>query len=128
MPKEGFKSITVAEGVYDRFFETFTKSRKRLAKKGVNSFAGYVVYMLEDVMAANQIRAKTEMAMEVISVDDDAVVIKDNVVKRVAELAIDDSTLFCHLCEKNDCIHVGFALSLPELYERGFIVPRTSKK
>ena len=50
MPKPGFKSITISEVVYDKFNQTYQKNKDELTMKGVNSFAGYVTYLLEDVM------------------------------------------------------------------------------
>jgi len=50
MPKPGFKSITISEAVYDKFNQTYQKNKDELTMKGVNSFAGYVTYLLEDVM------------------------------------------------------------------------------
>ena len=35
MPKAGFKSITVSENVYKKFFEVYEKSRKELELKGI---------------------------------------------------------------------------------------------
>ena len=50
MPKAGFKSITVSEEVYDKFFDVFEKNKPELVMKGINSFSGYVTYMLEQTM------------------------------------------------------------------------------
>ena len=50
MPKPGFKSITISEAVYDKFNQAYQKNKDELTMKGVNSFAGYVTYLLEDVM------------------------------------------------------------------------------
>ena len=50
MPKAGFKSITVSETVYDKFQEVYLKNKTDLTMKGVNSFSGYVTYMLEELM------------------------------------------------------------------------------
>jgi len=50
MPKPGFKSITISEVVYDKFNQTYLKNKDELTMKGVNSFAGYDTYLLDDVM------------------------------------------------------------------------------
>jgi len=50
MPKAGFKSITISEEVYDKFFDVYQKNKPELIMKGVNSFAGYITYTLEDMM------------------------------------------------------------------------------
>ena len=117
MPKPGFKSITISESVYDRFHDVFNKNKKDLSKKGVNSFAGYVTFLLEDMMQKDKTFAKYAPKLEKVAVDEDRVVIKDNIKNRIAEVAIQNGELFCLLCEEKDCFHVGFVFSLPDVYE-----------
>ena len=106
MPKAGFKSITISENVYDKFYDVFQKNKEELTMKGVNSFAGYITYLLEDMVQKDK-----------ISVDDDRVVLKDNIKNRIAEVTIQRGELFCQLCEEKDCVHIGFVFSLPDVYE-----------
>ena len=58
MPKAGFKSITVSETVYDKFHEVYQNSKDDLTMKGVNSFSGYVTYMLEEMMQKDKTFAR----------------------------------------------------------------------
>ncbi len=117
MPKAGFKSITVSEEVYDKFFGVFEKSKPELMMKGVNSFSGYVTYMLEQMMQKDKTFAKYAPKIEKVAVDDDRVILKDNIKNRIAEVAVQKGELFCQLCEEKDCVHIGFVFSLPDVYE-----------
>ena len=117
MPKAGFKSITISEEVYDKFHDVFEKNKSELSMKGVNSFAGYITYMLEDMMLKDKTFAKYAPKLEKISVDDDRVIIKDNIKNRIAEVTIQRGELFCQLCEEKNCFHIGFVFSLPDVYE-----------
>ncbi len=117
MPKPGFKSITVSEQVYDKFHDVFQKNKSELSMKGVNSYAGYITYMLEDMMLKDKTFARYAPKLEKISVDDDRVIIKDNIKNRIAEVTIQRGELFCQLCEEKDCVHIGFVFSLPDVYE-----------
>ncbi len=117
MPKAGFKSITISEQVYDKFFDVFQKNKSELAMKGVNSFAGYITYMLEDKMLKDKTFARYVPKLEKISVDDDRVIIKDNIKNRIAEVTIQRGELFCQLCDDKNCFHIGFVFSLPDVYE-----------
>ena len=117
LPKEGFKSITVSETVYDKFHDVYQKNKNELLMKGVNSFAGYVTYMLEEMMQKDKTFARYAPKLEKISVDGDRVILKDNIKNRVAEVAIQRGELFCQLCEEKNCVHVGFVFSLPDVYE-----------
>lgn len=117
MPKPGFKSITVAESVYDKFFDVFESNKEELAMKGVNSFAGYITYTLEEVMQKDKTFAKFCPKIEKISVDLDRILLKDNIKNRIAEISITKNQLYCLLCESDGCVHVGFCYDLPEVYE-----------
>ena len=117
MPKAGFKSITISEEVYDKFHDVFEKNKSELSMKGVNSFAGYITYMLEDMMLKDKTFARYAPKLEKISVDDDRVIIKDNIKNRIAEVTIQRGELFCQLCDEKDCVHIGFVFSLPDVYE-----------
>ena len=114
MPKAGFKSITISETVYDKFHDVYQKSKGDLP---VNSFSGYVTYMLEEMMQKDKTFARYAPKIEKISIDDDRVVLKDNMKNRIAEVAVQKGELFCQLCDEKDCVHVGYVFSLPDVYE-----------
>ena len=114
MPKPGFKSITISETVYDKFHDVYQKSKGELP---VNSFSGYVTYMLEEMMQKDKTFARYAPKIEKISIDDDRVVLKDNMKNRIAEVAVQKGELFCQLCDEKDCVHVGYVFSLPDVYE-----------
>ena len=117
MPKPGFKSITVSEIVYDKFYDVYQKSKDDLVMKGVNSFSGYVTFMLEEMMAKDKTFARYAPKFEKISIEDDRVILKDNIRNRIAEISIIKGELYCCLCDEKDCVHVGFVFSLPDVYE-----------
>ncbi|MDE1815708.1 MAG: hypothetical protein KGI11_04020 [Thaumarchaeota archaeon] len=117
MPKAGFKSITVSEEVYNRFHDIYRKNKQDLAMKGINSFAGYITYMMEDLMQKDETFARYAPKLEKISADDNRVVIKDNIKNRIAEVAVQNGELYCLLCEEKNCVHVGYVFSLSEVYE-----------
>ena len=117
MPKPGFKSITISEAVYDKFNQTYQKNRDELTMKGVNSFAGYVTYLLEDVMKKDKTFARYAPKLEKVSIDSDRIILKDKIKNRIAEVAIQNGELYCQLCEEKDCVHVGYVFGLPDVYE-----------
>ena len=71
MPKPGFKSITISQTVYHKFYDDYKKNKDNLNMKGVNSFAGYITYMLEDTMQKDKTFAKYAPKLELISMEDD---------------------------------------------------------
>ena len=116
MPKPGFKSITVSENIYKKFFNVYEKRKNDLELKGITSFSGYLTSMMEEMMSKHEAFAKQAPFMEKISIDSDRVLIKDNKRNRIAEVILRNGELRCLLDEKIDCVHIGFVYSIPEVY------------
>ena len=130
MPKPGYKSITVSENVYKKFFEVYEKNRKGLELKGIMSFSGYLTSRMEEMMIKDEVFAKHSPFIEKIAVDQNRVILKDNKKNRIAEVLMNNGELQCLLDERSDCVHVGFVYSLPELYgiisNKGIKVPSSA--
>jgi hypothetical protein len=130
MPKPGFKSITVSENVYKKFFGVYEKNKKGLELKGVTSFSGYLTSRMEEMMIKDEVFAKHSPFIEKIAVDQNRVILKDNKKNRIAEVLMNNGELQCLLDERSDCVHVGFVYSLPELYgiisSKGIKVPSSA--
>ena len=116
MPKPGFKSITVSENVYGRFFNAFLKNKKELEFKGITSFSGYLTSMMEEIMKKYEANGLHAPFMEKILTDHNSIIIKDNKRNQIVEITLHDNELQCLLDDRNDCVHVGFVYSLPEFY------------
>ena len=116
MPKPGYKSITVSENVYKKFFEVYEKNKKGLELKGIGSFSGYLTSMMDEMMIKDEVFAKHSPFIEKIAIDQDRVILKDNKRNRIVEVLLKNGELQCFLDERQDCVHVGFVYSLPELY------------
>ena len=118
MPKPGFNSITISEQVYEKFYDVYEKNKEKLTMKGVNSFAGYITYMLEDSMLKDKTFAKYAPKLELMSIEDDRVILKNNIQNRIAEVVFQRGELYCQLCEAKDCHCIGYVWSIPEIYEK----------
>lgn len=116
MPKPGFKSITVSQNVYDKFFHIYEKKKNDLELKGITSFSGYLTSMMEEMMIKHETFAKYAPLIEKISVDQDRIILKDNKINRIVEILSRNGELQCLLDEKTDCIHIGYVYSLTEVY------------
>lgn len=126
LPKPGFKSITVSENVYGRFFNAYLKNKKELEFKGITSFSGYLTSMMEEIMKKYDANGLHAPFMEKILIDHNSIIIKDNKRNQIVEIALHDNELQCLLDDRNDCVHVGFVYSLPEFYF--MLTPKEIKK
>ena len=114
MPKPGYKTITISEKVYNKFLEFSKKNQVA----GVNSLSGYITYLLEDKMQKDKTFAKYAPKLELISIEEDRVIIKNKIENRIAEIVYQRDELYCQLCEAKDCHCIGYAWSIPEIYEK----------
>ena len=114
MPKPGDKTITISEKVYNKFLEFSKKNQV----PGVNSFSGYVTYLLESKMAKDKTFAKYAPKLELISIEEDRVIIKNKIENRIAEIVYQRDDLYCQLCEAKDCHCIGYVWAIPEIYEK----------
>jgi len=85
--------------------------------KGVNSFSGYVTFCLEEMMRKDETFSKFTPKIEMVSVDDTRVILNDLVKVRIVEVKFVENTLCCMLCDQQECKHVGFCESMPEVIE-----------
>ena len=114
MPKPGYKTITISEKVYNKFLEFSKKNQV----PGVNSLSGYITYLLEAKMAKDKTFAKYAPKLELISIEEDRVIIKNKIENRIAEIVFQRDELYCQLCEAKDCHCIGYVWSIPEIYEK----------
>jgi len=128
LPRDGFKSITVSELIYDRFHNRYSKHKEELELKGISSFSGYLTSILEELMGRNEIFARYAPFIQEFGVEGDTIILWDNKLNRTAEVVFKNKELYCRLDDRYDCVHVGFAYSIPRVYlimaELGIKPPR----
>ena len=50
LPKSGFKSITIYEGVYDALYDIYIEQSNELRLKGINSFSAFIITELSRIL------------------------------------------------------------------------------
>ena len=103
------------------FFQAEDGIRDCLLSRGLGDVykrQGYITYMLEDTMQKDKTFAKYAPKLELVSIEDDRVIIKNNIQYRIAEIVYHRGELYCQLCEAKDCHCIGYVWSIPEIYEK----------
>jgi hypothetical protein len=109
MPRTGQKSLTVSEKVFDEIMQERLKlSTSSEVDVGLNMFLEYLINLHKEW-------SKKMPRLSKFGVYDNKVGIFDSKKKRIIEINIIDGELRCPDCESDECIHVGFALSLDEV-------------
>ena len=112
MPKKGFTSLSFNSKIYDYWFKNYQKNKEKIKMKGISSFSSYLIKIISE----NKQKGETMLLFSKVSLNDDILLIKDNTSKEDIELQIQHSRIFCKKHKSANCIHVGFAYSLPEVY------------
>ena len=114
MPKEGFSVITITEQAYEKARSMYGQK----VKSGVEnkSFSRYVNDLIVDRIEADENLSFMAPFMQKAFLQGNSIMIKDNKIGRIAEVQVHVKELVCLYCKKNDCVHVGFAYAIPEVY------------
>lgn len=115
MPKEGFNVITITSEAHDKARARYNQKvkSKEVADK---SFSRYVNDLIVEHVQADENLALQAPFMQKIGLQDNSIMIKDNKIGRIVEVQVHGKDLMCMLDERKDCVHVGYAYAIPEVY------------
>ena len=115
MPKEGFSVITITQQVHDKARTRYNQKLKA-GQVQDKSFSRFINDIIMDVIEADANLALQAPFMQKIGLEGNSIMIKDNKIGRIAEVQVHGKELVCMLDERKDCVHVGFAYAIPEVY------------
>ena len=112
MPQKGQKTITISGKTLQKLEK---KYYLQVAKQPSLSFASFIAESAIIELERRQILQKAQL-ISLVGFGEDSVILKDaKKENRLIEVQIRDKRLKCITEDKFDCIHVGFALALPEV-------------
>jgi len=114
MPKEGFSVITITQQAHDKAKQRY--NQKVRAEKLQKSFSKYVNDLIIETIEADENLSLSAPFMQKIGLQDNSIMIKDNKIGRIVEVQVHGKDLICMLDERKDCVHVGYACAIPEVY------------
>jgi hypothetical protein len=117
MTKSGFKSYAIKEELYKFLKDIFEKNKNELKKLGVNSFSAFLTYRISEKVEQQNKMKGYKQKFEKIKIISNTIILKDNLIDRTIELKINEGKIFCQYDKKQNCAHVGFLYSFPEVYE-----------
>jgi hypothetical protein len=115
MPKEGFSVVTITQDAYDKAHARYVQKLKSKEVEG-KSFSRYVNDIIMEKVEADENLALQAPFMQKVGMQDNSIMIKDNKLGRIVEVQVHGRDLICMLDEKKDCVHVGYACAIPEVY------------
>jgi hypothetical protein len=114
MPKEGFSVVTITQKAHDKARARYNQKVK--SEKLDKSFSKYVNDLIMEEVEADESLSMAAPFMEKVGLEGNSIMIKDNKIGRIAEVQVHGKELICMLDEKKDCVHVGYAYAIPEVY------------
>lgn len=119
MPREGYTAITVSHEVEKILRERYEKSKQYLLEKhNITTFSGYLLMLSQKEYTDNQPIVNIELPrFEHFNMNATGVRITDRETRRIADIDLKPTGIYCDLCEKNKCAHIDFALTVPAIKE-----------
>jgi len=131
MPRKGYVSLILAEDLADkvreRIKEEYTRERKP------PELSTYVQKLLWEIIESDEAIKRVGPYLEKVAIHEDTILIRDNrrKVDRIVEVKLRNNELYCTHDESLECVHIGFAWALPEVYKalnlRGMKMPKVKE-
>jgi len=100
-------TIAIDEALYKRL-------KERAAQKRID-LQSYANNVLEMNLTKDEFLKMYAPHLSRRDIIDNCLIIWDDMRRKTAEVWLREQNLFCELCQQDDCIHVHFALAIPEV-------------
>jgi hypothetical protein len=116
MPRGGWRIIQLREEYDAKLKNIFQRKRHQLLDRNIISYTGFVNDLIWHVIEADELLLRGAPFLSVVSMEADGVTLRDAKLDRIVQVKVKKGKLVCELDNSTDCIHVGFAYAIPEVY------------
>jgi len=113
--KKGWTQVILKDALASKVQARLEEVYKNKQRKP--ELSTYIQDILWEVIESEEILRRYGPFLSKFAVEDDKVFLRDNRKNTLVELDFRDGELFCQEDERFDCVHVGFAWALPEVYK-----------
>jgi hypothetical protein len=110
MVKRGGKEVITVE----IFKETYEVMKAIATKRRWNT-KDLINTVLAEAIERDRFLQSYAPYLSKIGYEDNVLFIKDSKFGKTAEVYLRDRALYCNICESKDCVHIHYALALPEV-------------
>src|SRR5215212_8749233 len=121
MVKRGGKEVITVE----IFKETYD-AMKVIATRKRWSAKDYINTVLMEAIERDKFLQSYAPSLSKVGYEDDILFIRDIKLGKTAEIYLCDHSLYCNICECKDCVHIHYALALPEVAKLYFLTVAAS--
>ena len=108
--KRGGKDVITVE----IFKETYDVLKQNAAKRRWNT-KDYINTVLLEAIERDKFLQTYAPSLSKLGNEDNILFIRDAKQGKTAEIYLRDRALYCNVCESRDCMHIHYALALPEI-------------
>ena len=116
MPQKGWSNFMLRQEYADELRAIYERKKHLLLDAGINTFTGFVNDLIWHVIEADRVLASKAPFLSEVGMTEDGVTLRDAKLDRIVEVKVRNGELVCDLDNSNDCVHVGFAYAIPEVY------------
>jgi hypothetical protein len=110
MVKRGGKEVITVE----IFKETYD-AMKVIATRKRWSTKDYINTLLMEAIERDKFLQSYAPSLSKVGYEEDILFVRDAKLGKTAEIYLRDRSLYCNVCESKDCVHIHYALALPEV-------------
>src|SRR5919109_823113 len=110
MVKRGGKEVITVE-IFKETYDTM----KLIAIRRRWSAKEYINSVLTEAIERDKFLQSYAPSLSKVGYEEDILFVRDAKLKETAEIYLRDRSLYCNICESKDCVHIHYALALPEV-------------
>lgn len=111
MVRDGTHQINIS--ISDKKFQLLQKGWK--TAKSDKKLSGWILESILIQLEKEEFLQIYAPFIEKITVNDNSIIMRDEKLKRIVEVSYRNKKFWCDVDEKDCCVHIHFALALPEL-------------
>lgn len=123
MVKRGGKEVITVE----IFKETYDVMKATASKRRWNT-KDYINTVLTEAIERDKFLQTYAPFLSKIGFEENILFVRDSKLGKTAEVYLRDRTLYCNVCDSKDCLHIHYALALPETAKLYLRKPGSSRK
>lgn len=121
MVKRGGKEVITVE-IFKETYEVM----KSIAEKRRWNTKDYINTVLRESIERDRFLQTYAPFLFKVGFEGNTLFIKDSKIGKTAEIFLRDRALYCNVCESKDCVHIHYALVLPEVVKLYLKKPSSS--
>ena len=115
MTRPGWRTVLLREEVVSRLEKV--KEQKEAGKPRKIPLGALIEDLIWPVLESDELLRKYGPYLSELSVDDDKILLRDNRINEIVELTFRNDVLYCGHDHSDNCVHIGFAWSIPKVYK-----------